>query len=89
MSSDSLPRWIDGPPIPLQCLVIPGSTPGRFLSLRWRCRDQEGRPETVVDRPVFEAAVYAAGSGQEVEGSAILESLGYAVSAWTPRGPGD
>lgn len=79
--SNATPEWVDGPPVPRQALCIPGDPEGTlYFQLRWRLCGRENRPELVVDRPVFEAAVYAIGIGQESEGVAILESLGYEVS---------
>jgi hypothetical protein len=79
--SSATPEWVDGPPVPRQELCIPGDTEGKlYFQLRWRFRGSKNRPEEVVDRTVFEAAVYTVGLGQETEGVAILESLGYEVS---------
>jgi hypothetical protein len=66
--------------VPRRRLYIPGDSPNKLFRLRWPGWGKKNDPELVVDRPVFEAAVYAIGVGQETEGTAILESLGYKVT---------
>jgi hypothetical protein len=71
---------VDGPPVPGRRLYVPGDSPDKLFRLRWPGWGRKNDPELVVDRPVFAAAVYALGIGQEAEGTAILESLGYKVT---------
>lgn len=77
--SNASPEWVDGPPVPGRRHYIPGGSPGILFRLRWPGWGKANDPELVVDGAVFAAAVYAVGIGQEVEGTAVLESLGYKV----------
>lgn len=74
------PQWVDGPPVPVRCLHLQGTSSEAVFRLNWRAFGRGNDPKAVVDRRVFEAAVYALVTGQETEGTAVLESLGYQVT---------